>query len=81
MKIVATPHFKKSFSLLPKETKTKFRKQVNFLLENLRHPSLRAKKYDEKKKIWQARVDLNYRFYFLIQVDLYILLDVREHPK
>lgn len=73
MKIVATPYFKKSFSLLPKETKIKFRKQVNFLLENLRHPSLRAKKYNEKKKIWQARVDASYRFY--------ILLDIRDHPK
>lgn len=81
MKTVATSYFKKRFSLLPKEIKIKFRKQVNFLLQNFRHPSLRAKKYDEKKNIWQARVDKSYRFYFLIQKDIYVLLDIREHPK
>ena len=66
---------------LPKETQQKFWKQLGFLVSDLRHPSLHAKKYDEAKGIWQARVDRSYRFYFLIDEDIYILLDIRGHPK
>jgi hypothetical protein len=33
-----------------------FDKQVSLLLENLNHPSLHAKKYDESLDLWQARV-------------------------
>lgn len=58
-----------------------FWKQLRFLLGDLRYPSLHAKKYDEEKGIWQARVDKSYRFYFLIDGDTYVLLDTRAHPK
>jgi len=64
MKVFYAPHFKRSFKSLTREVRKKFRKQVNFLLTGIRHPSLRAKKYDEGRGIWQARVDSNYRFYF-----------------
>jgi len=81
MKVFYPPHFKRSFKFLPGEVKKKFKKQINFLLQNLRHPSLKSKKYDEKRGIWQARVNRNYRFYFLIKKDTYILLEVKLHPK
>lgn len=81
MKIFYSPYFKKSFKSLPAEVKKKFKKQISFLLENLRHPSLRSKKYDEKRGIWQARIDRYYRFYFLIKGDTYILLEIKPHPK
>lgn len=61
--------------------KAKVDKQIGFLLTNLRHPSLRAKKYDEAQDIWQARVDGSYRFYFRIKGDTYELLSVIPHPK
>ena len=31
-----------------------FDKQLLRMLQNLRHPSLRAKKYDESADLWQA---------------------------
>ena len=40
-----------------------------------------AKKYDEARGIWQARVTLNWRFYFTIEGDTYTLLTIRSHPK
>jgi hypothetical protein len=43
------------------------------------HPSLRAKKYDTER--WQARVTRDWRFYFRIEGDSYILLDIMRHPK
>jgi len=81
MKALYSPYFKKSFKALPIEIKKKFKKQINFLLRNFRHPSLRCKKYDEKRGIWQARVNRYYRFYFLIKGDAYILLEIKPHPK
>jgi len=51
------------------------------LVENLRHPSLRAKKYDESQNIWQARVNKDWRFYFTIQGDTYVLRNIIAHPK
>jgi hypothetical protein len=41
------------------------------------HP--RAKKYDEKR--WQARVTHDWRCYFRIEGDTYILLAIMAHPK
>ncbi|MSQ48545.1 MAG: hypothetical protein EXR78_09235 [Deltaproteobacteria bacterium] len=56
-------------------------KQLALLLQNLRHPSLRAKKYDEARDIWQGRVNQVYRFYFQILGDTYEILTIIPHPK
>ena len=45
------------------------------------HPLLRAKKYDEAKNRWQARVNKDWRFYFTIDGDTYYIQDVVPHPK
>ena len=74
-----TPLFERKFRKLPREAQIAFEKQVRFLLIDLRHPSLRAKKYDEARDIWQARVTKNVRFYFSIVGDTYILLDIEKH--
>ena len=59
----------------------KFQKQLKFLLSDIRYPSLRAKKYLENKGVWQARVDDNVRFYFTIEGDTYVLVNIKYHPK
>lgn len=79
MNIRYASHFKRSYRTLSKEIKKKFRKQIIYLIRNLHHPSLRSKKYDEQRNIWQARVDRNFRFYFLIEKDTYVLLDIKRH--
>ena len=58
-----------------------FDKQTKLLVENLRHPSLRAKKYDESRNIWQARATRDWRFYFVIQSDTCLVLGLTHHPK
>jgi mRNA interferase RelE/StbE len=58
-----------------------FEKQLRFLVNNLLHPSLRAKKYDESRDIWQARVTKGWRFYFTITDDVYRIEEVIPHPK
>lgn len=81
MKLYYTDRFRKDFQKLPATQRGKFYKQATFLLKDLRHPSLRAKKYGEQKGVWQARVDGSFRFYFLIERDSYILLRIKKHPK
>ncbi len=48
----------------PLEVQKPFDKQAQLLAQNLRHPSLRAKKYDEAD-LWQGRVNRDWRFYFV----------------
>ena len=79
MRLDYTPNFNRTFEKLPSEIRRKFQKQATYLRDNLRHSSLRAKKYFESQDIWQARVDDYYRFYFRIEKDMYILLWIRGH--
>lgn len=81
MKAVLSQRALHSLRDAPKEIQKKFSKQLNHLLKDIRHPSLRAKKYDEAKEIWQARVDQRWRFYFRIDGDTYQLIDIMRHPK
>jgi mRNA-degrading endonuclease RelE of RelBE toxin-antitoxin system len=81
MKVRWTAHFVRAYGKAPAEIQAAFLKQSSRLLRNLRHPSLRAKKYDDGKGWWQARVTKDWRFYFLIQDDTYILQDITRHPK
>jgi plasmid maintenance system killer protein len=53
----------------------------NFSEKNRRHPSLRAKKFEEGRNYWQARVNREWRFYFAIENDTYHILKLTPHPK
>jgi len=75
-----SPGFIRALEKFSSEIRTAFEKQLRFLLSDIRHPSLRAKKYDEDAGIWQARVTRNVRFYFGVDGDTYILLDIEKHP-
>jgi len=81
MKHVFLERFVKQLGNFPLDIQNKFYKQLNFLLKNLRHPSLHAKKYDETKGVWQARVNKCVRFYFQIEGETYILLEIERHSK
>jgi len=65
----------------PPNVRKAFFKQIAFLSGNLHHPSLHAKKYDEANDVWQARRNRDWRFYFIIVDDTYVVLDVIPHPK
>jgi len=42
---------------------------------------LRAKKFDEARDLWQARVNYSWRFYFKVMEDVYSMEEIRFHPK
>jgi plasmid maintenance system killer protein len=50
------------------------------MAKNLNHPSLHAKKYDKATDLWQARVNRDWRFYFLIRDDTYLIVTITPHP-
>jgi mRNA interferase RelE/StbE len=81
MQLFYTERFRRSYADAPDEIRKQCDKQVALLAQDLRHPSVRAKKYDEERGIWQGRVNRNWRFYFLIEEDRYYLLDMMPHPK
>ena len=81
MKLLRTAHFERNYARAPQQIQRAFDKQSALLLQNLHHPSLRAKKYDERRSLWQARVNQDWRFYFLIQNDGYLIVDIIPHPK
>ena len=81
MKIFHTRSASNAFDRAPKAVQKAFLKQIAFLRGNLNHPSLRAKKYNEAANIWQARINKDWRFYFSIAGDTYIILKLIPHPK
>jgi plasmid maintenance system killer protein len=81
MQLFYTARFERSFAEAPADVQSQAQKALAFLLRDVRHPSLRAKKYDGARGIWQGRVNRSWRFYFLIEADRYYLIDMMPHPK
>mgnify|MGYP001174072571 FL=1 len=81
MRLRYTERFRRSYENAPPTIQHAFDRRVALLAANMRHPSLHAKKYDEARDIWQARVTLGWRFYFRIEGDAYHLIDIIPHPK
>lgn len=81
MKIRLTASAQKQFRKLPVDLQKKTRKQFEYLLEDFRHPSLNAKKYQGGENLWQARIDKGYRFYFHVIEPDYIIISIINHPK
>jgi mRNA-degrading endonuclease RelE of RelBE toxin-antitoxin system len=54
MKTAFTPQAARDYKKLSAALQERVDKQMALLRQNLRQPSLKAKKYNEEKDIWQA---------------------------
>ena len=72
---------KQDYDNLELKVRKAFDKQARLLVENMHHPSLRAKKYDESQDLWQARVNKSWRFYFQIAGGTLVIVRIIPHPK
>lgn len=81
MRVVLSNSSIESLRDAPPSVLRAFAKQLRFLVDNIQHPSLHAKKYDESRDLWQARVNRVWRFYFTITDDAYQIEKVIPHPK
>ena len=81
MRVVFSNSAIESLEDAPPTARRAFAKQLRVLVNNIQHPSLHAKKYDEARDLWQARVSRGWRFYFTIADDTYRIEKVIPHPK
>jgi plasmid maintenance system killer protein len=81
MKLDYSPHFVRSYHKAPFDIQRAFDRQSARLVQDLHHPSLRAKKYGVAGNLWQARVNDSWRFYFTIEGDICRLHEIKSHPK
>jgi mRNA interferase RelE/StbE len=81
MNVRFTERADKDYAALSANVRKAFGKQLEFLLENPRHPSLRAKKLEGHDDLWQARVNRSWRFYFKAEGDEYAIIGIVPHPK
>jgi mRNA-degrading endonuclease RelE of RelBE toxin-antitoxin system len=54
IKVAYSPHFLRSYRKASPAVQQAFDKQSALLLQNLYHPSLRAKKYSGADNLWQG---------------------------
>ena len=88
LKVSSVPEFKKQYKpwdcfasqnkKLHVNIQNKFTKQLKLLVENYRHPSLRTKKMGGTD-LFEARLDLQYRFRFEVTEDSIILVTIGPH--
>ncbi len=81
MHIKLTETALKEYQRLPPQIQKKADKQFEYLIANVRHPSLHAKKYQGHNDLWQARIDKDWRFYFFIVAPHYVIISVIKHLK
>lgn len=61
-----TDSFPRDYADLPKEVQARTERAISLLVDNLRHPSLKARKIQGAEGIWEARVTAHYRITFKI---------------
>ena len=81
MRVRLTERSRRQYADAPLGVQRAFDRKLELLTENLRHPSLRAKKYDEGTAVWQGRITRGWRFYFQIEADTYLVLSLIPHLK
>jgi len=79
LKIIWTPLFESDFQDLPKDVQSRAEKALRFLQDNPRHPSLRSKKMQGTRDIWEASVSASYRITFQITSDRLTLRQIGTH--
>lgn len=79
MEPLYTKKFKKDYKSLPSDIQKLADKQLTHLLRNPRHPSLKIKKMQDSRDIWEGRVTYAYRFTFRWQGKICILRRIGTH--
>ncbi len=79
MELIQTAHFKSDYKKLPASIQKRTDEKLEFLVQNVSHPSLRVKRVQKYKGVFEGRVTRDYRFFFQITTEGYILLRVDKH--
>jgi mRNA interferase RelE/StbE len=79
MKFQTSRRFDKDYADLPDEVKSTVSSKLRLFISKSRHPSLRIRKMEGTKKIWEMRVISNYRITFQSVSDVVIFRRVGTH--
>jgi mRNA-degrading endonuclease RelE of RelBE toxin-antitoxin system len=79
MKLSFTHSFIRDYQALPKHLQKMVDDKLALLISNPRHPSLRLKKMQDPRNIWEGRITKGYRITFHWQEDLFILRRLGSH--
>lgn len=73
------PSFLRDYASLPESVHRRAEKQIRVLLQNPRHPSLRARKIQGSTDIYEARVTGDYRMTYKIVGETLRLRRIGSH--
>ena len=79
MRLSPSGRFVRKYQGLPQQIQERVDAQLELLLHNPRHPSLRSKKMQGTAHIWELRVTQGYRLTYQIEGDAYVLRNVGTH--
>ena len=79
MEMRFTKIFERDYKKLSVEIKKRLDKQLIFLLENIKYPSLRVKKVKGYYNVWEGRITKSYRFTFEIKKEIYFVRRCGTH--
>ena len=71
--------FKKEYQTLPAEIQKNFDQKLPVFLNDILHPSLRMKRIQGTKNIWEGSITMKYRFTFELSDDKVILRLIGTH--
>ena len=79
-KLLYTTRFKKSFNSLTSVEKEQFRNKMSLFIENVLHPSLRTKKIQGHKDLYESSINMDIRIiWYFENEELIILVDIGHH--
>ncbi len=79
MMLIYEPSFVRDYASLPESIRRRVQKQIRVLLQNPRHPSLRARKIQGYTDIFEARVTRDYRMTYKIAGEALRLRRIGTH--
>jgi mRNA-degrading endonuclease RelE of RelBE toxin-antitoxin system len=77
--IELTERVRKDYRALPKSVQKKFKKQLRFLAENPRHPSLHIHRIRGSNDYWEFYINDAYRCVFRREGNIYYLIAAGPH--
>ena len=79
MQLIQTAHFKRDYKKLPASIQKRTDEKLKLLVQNVSHPSLRVKRVQKYKGVFEGSITRDYRFFFQITTEGYILLRIGKH--
>jgi len=79
MQLIQTTHLERDYKKLPLSIQKRTDEKLKLLVQNVSHPSLRVKRVQKYKGVFEGSITRDYRFLFQITTKGYILLRAGKH--